>query len=117
MTHRVHLCEQVTACLLTVIGDAPGNDPFDLEARGIRIATRGKRLEGWAEEAFLREAALGLGQDNVGRDQPVVVGAFEVLEHRSNTGVGQALPAGMTGLHQVGGGFVAIDAVGHAANE
>ncbi len=44
IAHRVHAGEQFAPLLLPIVGDAPGDDPFHLEAVRVRVAAGGKRL-------------------------------------------------------------------------
>ena len=83
------------------------------------IAAGGEGLVARAQEAGFGEAALRLGEHDVGRDQALVAGvvALEQRDHRADAGIDIAAAGHAAGLHHVGGGFVAVDAVGHAADE
>ena len=117
VAHRVHLAEQFAAGLLPVVGDAPGDDAFHLEPRRVRVAAGGKGLELRPQEALFGEPPLRLGQHHVGRNHALVAGALEQREHGPDARIGQPLAGRVPGLHQVGRRFVAVVAVGHAADQ
>ena len=58
--HRVEAFEQIAPGLLPSIGDAAGDDAFDLEPVRIGIAAGGKRLELRPQKTFFGEASLRL---------------------------------------------------------
>ena len=102
---------------MPVVRDALGHHSFRLEPRRVWVAAGGKRLIQRSQETFFGKASLWLGQHHVGRDEPFVVGAFEQREHGADARVGQTFTGGVPGLHQVGGGFMTVVAVGHAPDE
>ena len=117
VAHRVHLDQQVAPRLLSFVGDAASDHPLDLEPRRIGIASGRERLEARPEKTFLGEPPLRPRQHDVGRNQAFVVGALEIGEHGADARKGQSPAGRMTGLHQVGGRFVPVVAVGHAADD
>ena len=58
--------------LLPVVGDAAGDDAFDLEAGRVGVAAGGKGLVLRPQEALFGEPPLRLRQHHVGRNQSLV---------------------------------------------
>ena len=82
------------ASALALIVDALRDHAFHGEAGLRRIAAGGERLVFRAQEAGLGEAALRLGEHDVGRDEPFVSGvvALEERDHRAHAGVDTSWP-------------------------
>ena len=116
---RVEAGEVFAPRLLPLVGDALRHHAFDGEARLAGVAAGGEGLVARAEEAGFGEAALRLGEHDVGRNQPLVAGvvALEERDHRAHARVDVAPAGGEAGLHHVGGRLMRVHAVRHAADD
>jgi len=116
---RVEVVEQAAPQLLPLARDAWGGDALDEEHRPRRVASRGEGLVRRAEEPRFGEAPLGPGEHHVGRDEALVAGlvALEQRDHGADARVDHPAAGLPPRLHDVGRGLVAVDAVGHAADD
>ncbi len=111
--------EQLAPLALPLVGDAGRYHAFHGKPRLPGVAPGRKRLVSRPQEARLREPPLRLGQHNIGRNQPLVsrLGPFEERHHRPHAR--EDIPAALRPrrLHHVGGGLMAVVAMGHAADD
>ena len=119
MLERVEFFEQFAAVLLPLVGDALRHDAFDDEAGLGRVAAGGEGLVANAQEAGLGEASLRLGEDDVGRHQPLVAGVVSAEErnHRPGPRIDLPIARHAARLRGVRRRFVGEDAVRHAADD
>ena len=105
--------------LLALVGDALRHYAFHRETRLGGVAAGGERLVSRTKEAGFAEAALRLGEHDVGRNETLVSGvvALEEGDHRAHAGVDIVAARDAPGLHGVRRGFVRVDAVRHAADD
>ena len=117
LSKQIGFSEQFATGGLTFIADSFCDNSFDLKARVIGIPAGGERFIHRSEKAFFRKASLRLGQYHIGRNQSFVTGIFKVGKNSADAGIGDFLLARVAGLHVVGGGFVTVDSVSHAADQ
>ena len=119
LRERIQLMQQFAPLVLVLRGDARSNDTLNGERRLRGIATGGKGTEPRTQKAGLVKTALGFGENDVGRNQSFVPGvvALEQGSHRPGAGINHAAAGLPPSLHHVGGGFVTVVAMGHAADD
>ena len=111
--------EQFAAVALPLVGNVLGHNAFHDEPGLRRVAAGGEGFVAIAQKARLGKPSLRLGEHDVGRNQSLIAGvvALKQRNHRANAGIDLPVARHPPRLHHVGGRFVGVDAVGHAADD
>src|ERR1017187_898895 len=116
---RIELLEQLASVALTLVGNPWSHNAFHCKPALPGVAPSGKGLVTRSQKARLGKPPLRLGQHDVRRKQSPVsrLGPFE--QRDDGPYAWEDIPAALrpSGLDHVGGRFMAIVAVSHAADD